>query len=113
MQPSASDSHARKKENTVIYGLEGQTAAVTGGDQGIGRAIVERLAQDGADIGFCYRSHRAGADETVAAVTALGRKAAARQADGGNGADGRRVISAAIAPRGKSGILVDSAGLAR
>src|SRR5260370_42685587 len=99
MQPSASASNARKKENTVIYGLEGQTAAVTGGDQGIGRAIVERLAKDGADIAFCYRSNRAGADETVAAVTALGRKAAAIPADVGKGADGRRFFSETIAAR--------------
>jgi len=97
----------------VIYGLEGQTAAVTGGDQGIGRAIVERLAKDAADIAFCYRSNRAGADETVAAVTALGRKAAAIQADVGKVADGRRFISDAIAALGKIDILVNNAGLER
>src|SRR5260370_12735057 len=101
MQPSASDSHARQKENTVIYGLEGQTAAVTGGDQGIGRAIVERLAQEGADVAFCYRSNKGGADETVAAVTALGRKAAAIQADVGRGADGGRFISESISAPGQ------------
>src|SRR5260370_11330497 len=100
MQPSASASKARKRENPVIYGLKGQPAAVTGGDQGIGRAIVERLAKDGADIAFCYRSNRAGADETVAAVTALGRKAAAIQADVGKVADGRGFISDASAALG-------------
>src|SRR5260370_24036944 len=100
MQPSASASNARKKENTVIYGLEGQTAAVTGGDQGIGRAIVERLAKDGADIAFCYRSNKAGADETVAPVTALGRKAAAIPAHVGKAADWRTFISDASAALG-------------
>ena len=48
--------------------LEGKVAAVTGGDQGIGRAIVERLAAEGADVALCYRANKAGADEVVAAV---------------------------------------------
>src|SRR6516225_7883288 len=39
--------------------LEGKTAAVTGGNQGIGRAIAERLSADGAGVAICYRSNRA------------------------------------------------------
>ncbi len=49
-------------------------ALVTGGSRGIGRAIVLRLAQDGYDIAFCYRSSSAAADEVAAAVKALGRR---------------------------------------
>jgi len=97
----------------VTNRLEGNTAAITGGDQGIGRAIVERLAQEGADIAFCYRSNEAGADETVAAVTALGRKAAAIQADVGKVADGQRFIAEAVAQLGGVDILVNNAGLER
>jgi glucose 1-dehydrogenase len=103
----------RKKENSVTYRLEGKTAAITGGDQGIGRAIVERLVQEGADVAFCYRSNKAGADETVAAVTALGRKAVAIQADVGKVADGQRFISEAVTALGKVDILVNNAGLER
>ncbi len=53
--------------------LEGKVAVVTGGDQGIGRAIVERLAAEGADMALCFRSNKAGADEVVALVQKLGR----------------------------------------
>ena len=93
--------------------LEGKTAAITGGDQGIGRAIVEQLAQEGANVAFCYRSNAAGAEETVTAVSSLGRKAFAIQADVGNVADGRRFISEAAAQLGGLDILVNNAGLER
>jgi len=93
--------------------LEGKNAAVTGGDQGIGRAIVERLAQEGANVAFCYRSNKAGAEEAVAAVSALGRKAMAIQADVGIVGDGQRFISEAVARLGGLDVLVNNAGLER
>jgi glucose 1-dehydrogenase len=97
----------------VANRLEGKTVAITGGDQGIGRAIVEQLAQEGANVAFCYRSNKAGADETAAAVTALGRKASAIQADVGKVADGQRFIKEAVAELGGVDILVNNAGLER
>jgi glucose 1-dehydrogenase len=93
--------------------LDGKIAAVTGGDQGIGRAIVERLAQEGTDIALCYRSNKAGADEVVATVQKLGRKAAAIQCDVGIVADGRRFIAEAVRQLGRLDILVNNAGLER
>ena len=81
--------------------LEGKVAAVTGGDQGIGRAIVERLAQEGADIVLCYRANKAGADEVIAEVQKMGRKAAAFQADVGKVAEGQRFIVDAVAQLGR------------
>ena len=93
--------------------LESKSVAVTGGDQGIGRAIVERFAQEGANVAFCYRSNKVGADETVAAVTAFGRKASAIQADVGKVSDGQRFISEAVAQLGGVDILVNNAGLER
>ena len=41
--------------------LAGKTAVVTGGSRGIGRAIVRRLARDGARVAFSYRRDRAAA----------------------------------------------------
>jgi 3-oxoacyl-[acyl-carrier protein] reductase len=42
--------------------LTGKTAVVTGGSRGIGRAIVRRLARDGARVVFSYRQDKAAAD---------------------------------------------------
>lgn len=42
--------------------LAGKTAVVTGGSRGIGRAIVRRLAADGARVVFSYRQDKAAAD---------------------------------------------------
>jgi glucose 1-dehydrogenase len=91
--------------------LQGKVAAVTGGDQGIGRAIVERLARDGADVSLCYRSNKAGADEVVAALQKLGRKAVAIQCDVAKLADGQRFIDESVARLGRVDILVNNAGI--
>ncbi len=56
-------------------------ALVTGGSRGIGRAVVQRLAADGYDIGFCYQSNAAAADEVAAKARALGATVLARRVD--------------------------------
>ena len=93
--------------------LEGKSVAVTGGDQGIGRAIAERLAADGADVAICYRSNQGGSQEVVAAITKLGRHATAIQCDVGKIEDGQRFITTAVQQLGKLDILINNAGLER
>jgi 3-oxoacyl-[acyl-carrier protein] reductase len=58
----------------VDLGLQGLRALVTGGTRGIGRAIVEVLAAEGASVGFCARTERDVAD-TIGALTSRGSKA--------------------------------------
>lgn len=93
--------------------LEGKSVAITGGDQGIGRAIAERLAQDGADVAICYRANEAGAREVGAGIAGMGRKSAAIQCDVGKVEDGQRFLVEAVSQLGKVDILVNNAGLER
>ena len=91
--------------------LGGKVAAVTGASQGIGQAIARRFAQ-GADVAFCYRSNKAGADEVVS-IRQLGRRCAGFQCDVGVVSDGQKFIAETVAQFGKIDILVNNAGLER
>jgi len=93
--------------------LSGKSALVTGGSRGIGRAIVLRLATQGADVAFTYKGNAAAAVETVAAVEALGRRALAIQADASDVASAESVVKATLEAFGKVDILVNNAGITR
>jgi 3-oxoacyl-[acyl-carrier protein] reductase len=90
--------------------LNGKVAMVTGSSRGIGRAIVERFAQDGAAVVVNYASSAGEAREVVAGIEAKGGKAIAIQADTSSVADIRRLFRETIAKFGHVDIVVNNAG---
>lgn len=92
------------------FSLAGKAALVTGANTGIGRAIAVALAEAGADVALAGRSR---ADETAAAVEALGRKAVLIEADLATTEPVARVVEEALAAFGRLDILVNNAGIIR
>jgi 3-oxoacyl-[acyl-carrier protein] reductase len=90
-----------------------RVALVSGGSRGIGRAIVLRLAQDGNDISFCYRSDAESASTLVKEVKELGRQALAVQADVSDSDATRAWVERAGQELGDIGVVVTSAGVTR
>jgi 3-oxoacyl-[acyl-carrier protein] reductase len=58
-----------------------RVAVVSGGSRGIGRAVVERLAADGYDVGLCFRSDEQAADKARSAAETAGARVLARRVD--------------------------------
>jgi glucose 1-dehydrogenase len=91
--------------------LDGRTAVVTGSGSGIGQAIAERLALEGADCVVDYVDHVEEADQTVNKIKAAGGKAVLVQADVSVVADCTRLIESAWSELGSCDILVNNAGI--
>lgn len=93
--------------------LEGRVALVTGGSRGIGKAIVESLAQSGAKVAFVYRSNQEAAEQLVQSLTAENHDVVAIQADVASKADADRVVNEVIDKWERLDILVNNAGIIR
>ena len=91
--------------------LQGKVAVVTGGSKGIGAAIAKTLAADGAAVVVNYASSKAGAEKTVAEITAAGGRAVAVGGDVSKAAEAKGIIDAAIENFGRLDILVNNSGV--
>ena len=93
--------------------LSGKTALVTGGSRGIGRAIANRLATQGADVAFTYRGNEAAAEACTGELTALGRQALAIQANATDPDAAEGVVKQVVDAWSRVDILVNNAGITR
>ncbi len=89
--------------------LAGKVALVTGASRGIGRGCALALAEDGADVIVNYRSHADEADAVVREIAAMGRRAAAFQADVADRAQVDAMIEFTVSRFGRLDVLVPNA----
>ena len=91
--------------------LEGKNAIVTGGSQGIGAAIAQELAREGANVCLTYRKHEEEAQKYAEEIRGLGRNALAVKCDIASFKDAAATVQAAIEAFGSLQILVNNAGM--
>jgi 3-oxoacyl-[acyl-carrier protein] reductase len=94
-------------------GLDGKIAIVTGGSRGIGRAIVELLAEHGAEVTLLYRDNAAAAADVVAAGTARDKKITAQQVDVRDSKACAAAVDKIADRAGRIDLLVNNAGVIR
>ena len=91
--------------------LRGETAVVTGGSRGIGRAVCLMLARAGADVIVGFHSDEAAAEHVVEQVRAMGRRAVAVAGDAARRATVERMLAAAAENFSPATIFVGNAGV--
>ena len=90
--------------------LAGKVALVTGGSRGIGRAVVRRLAEDGADVALTYVHSADQAAAAVKEVEAAGGRGLAVRADAADPQAVTDAVGRTVAELGRLDILVNNAG---
>src|SRR5262245_45457611 len=91
--------------------LKGKVAIVTGGNSGIGKAIVLQLAKQGARVVIDYVCHPEAAEALERQIAALGDQAIGVDADVSKVADLQKLIDAAVQKFGRLDVMVNNAGI--
>jgi glucose 1-dehydrogenase len=91
--------------------LEGKVAIVTGGNTGIGQAVVVELAAQGAKVVIDYVSNEQATEDLEQKLKALGETAVAVEADVSKLDDLQRMVDTAVSSFGRLDILVNNAGI--
>jgi 3-oxoacyl-[acyl-carrier protein] reductase len=90
-------------------GFDGRVVLVTGGSRGIGRAVAERFAAEGARVAVHFRAARQAAEETLAALPGAGHLAL--QADLADPEQARSLAERVLGRLGRVDVLVNNAGI--
>jgi glucose 1-dehydrogenase len=91
--------------------LDGKVAIVTGGNSGIGKAIVLALAKQGANVVIDFVANPDATEELEQHVVALGPKAIGVEADVSKVADLQKLVDSAVEQLGRLDIMVNNAGI--
>jgi glucose 1-dehydrogenase len=95
----------------LVVSLKNKVAIVTGGNSGIGQAIVLELARQGANVVIDYVAHPEAAEALERRIAGLGDQSIAVKADVSKLVDLRRLIDAAVKRFGRLDIMVNNAGI--
>lgn len=91
--------------------LKGKVAIVTGGNSGIGMAIVLELAKQGASVVIDYVAHPEATEALEKQLAALGEQAIGVDADVSKVADLQKLVDAAVAKFGRLDVMINNAGV--
>lgn len=94
-----------------MFDLSGKVAVVTGASRGIGRAIAQAFARQGADVVVGYAGNETAARETVASIEQHGGRAQAERFDVADMAATEAAIAGVAKRAGRLDILVANAGI--
>src|ERR1700754_674900 len=93
-----------------MFRLDNKTAIITGGGSGIGKAIAEIFAQQGAFV-FILDMDETGAGNVTKSILDKGQRAAFKKCDVSKQAEVKAIIDSIIAEAGAINILVNNAGI--
>ena len=93
--------------------LEGKTAIITGGSRGIGKAIVEVFAKQGANVAFTYNSSSEAAKKIETETSIDGVKVKAYKSDASNFEQAQELASEVLKEFGSIDILINNAGITK
>ena len=105
---TSTNPYAGKSLSTL---LQGKVAIVTGGNSGIGKAIVEALAELGAKVVIDYRSHPEATEELEREIGSFGGGSFGVQADVSKLDDLQRLVDSTIQKYGRLDVMVNNAGI--